>query len=249
MGCKVKIIQLNIWYGKLGDSAIRFLNQQNPDIVCLQEVSKIEGPTGGMFVPLHTIQKETGLAHASFAPAASFRFMKRKCQYGNAILSKFPLEHEKTIFVHGQYNDGYDRTEGDHNNRNMQICQVRTPNQKFTVVNHHGFHIHDPKGNDQSLQVMEKVADTLKGLAGPLVFCGDLNVSPNSPAMHPLSELNLRNLTAENKISSTLSQVHKLRIPIACDYIFVSPTLNVKKFEVSDEIISDHKPLVMEFEF
>lgn len=122
---KMKIVQLNIWYGKLGSAAIRFLNQQKPDIVCLQEASEIEGPTGGMFVPLHAIQEETGLAEARFAPTASYRFMTRKCQYGNAILSKFPLEHEKIIFVHGQYNDDYDRAEGDYNN---PTCKSVRPN-------------------------------------------------------------------------------------------------------------------------
>jgi endonuclease/exonuclease/phosphatase family metal-dependent hydrolase len=244
----MKIIQLNIWYGKLGNSVIRFLNQQNPDIVCLQEVSEIEGSTGGMFIPLHVIQEKTGLAHASFGPTASYRFMTRKCQYGNVILSKLPLEHEETIFVHGQYNDDYDRAEGDYNNRNLQTCQVKLPSQTITVINHHGFHIPDPVGNDQSLQAMEKVADILKSLDGPRIFCADLNVSPDSPVLNPLSKLKLRNLTAENQLSSTLSKVHHLDMPIACDYIFVSPDIKVTNFETSDEIVSDHKPLILEFD-
>lgn len=245
---KMKIVQLNIWYGKLGAAAIRFLNQQKPDIVCLQEVTSIEGSTGGMFVPLRTIQKETGLAHVSFAPTLSFKFMNRTCEYGNAILSSFPYENEETIFIHGEYKEHYDRSKGDYNNRNLQICRFKLPNQTITVVNHHGFHIPDPQGNEESLQAMEKVAEILKSLQEPVVFCADLNVSPKSPVMRPLDKLNLRNLTAENQIPNTLSQIHRLEMPVACDYIFTSPEIKVMNFEVSDDIISDHKSLILEFE-
>ncbi|MGH7194602.1 MAG: hypothetical protein ACREJM_13880 [Candidatus Saccharimonadales bacterium] len=35
----MKIIQLNIWQGKLGKPIIDYLNAEKPDFVCMQEVN------------------------------------------------------------------------------------------------------------------------------------------------------------------------------------------------------------------
>ncbi len=87
---------------------------------------------------------------------------------------------------------------------------------------------------------------------GPLIFCGDLNVKPSSPSLKPLNSLGLRNLTTEHHVSTTLSAVHRApeadRLSVAVDYIFVSPEIKVQNFQVSEELLSDHKALILEFE-
>lgn len=244
----MKIIQLNIWHGKLGDLVIEFLKKERPDIVCMQEVNHIkEESTFGMFTPIHEIQQRAGFEHSFLAPAFSYRFQNRTAQFGNAILSKFPLEHQKTVFVHNTYQERFDGDELDYNIRNMQICQVRTANGKhITIVNHHGYHIKNPQGDDQSIRAMENVADAISKLAGPIIFCGDFNVTPDSPAMQPLKARALRNLTAEHAVPTTLSRLHFLNKPVPCDYILVSPDIQVASFKTPDETVSDHKPLILE---
>lgn len=244
----MRIIQLNIWHGKLGELVIDFLNKQKPDIVCMQEVNDIPpGPIYGMFVPLHEIQQRTGLKYASFAPAFSYSFMNRTSLFGNAILSKFPLEKQKTVFIHGEYKDNFDMNEDDYNIRNLQICQAATSSGRLTIVNHHGFHDKDPNGNEQTVDALKKVAKIVGDLEGPLVFCSDLNVAPGSRAMKSLNNLGLINLAVENNISTTLSQVHFLDKPIPCDYIFTSKNIRINSFRAAGEIVSDHKPLILEF--
>ena len=245
----MKIIQLNIWHGKLGELVIDFLNEQRPDVVCLQEASDIPpGPTYGMFVPIDEIQRKTGLAHASFAPTFSYGFMRRTCRFGNAILSKYPLKQEKTVFIHGEYKNDFDRAQDEYNIRNLQVCEAKTPDGSITIVNHHGFHDKNPKGNERTIEALKKVAKIVGELKSPLIFCGDLNVTPDSPAMKPLNNLDLRNLTLENNLKTTLSQVHFLQQPVTCDYIFASSDIKIKSFQVSDEIVSDHNPLILEFD-
>jgi endonuclease/exonuclease/phosphatase family metal-dependent hydrolase len=117
---KMKVIQLNIWGGKLDHSIISFLNHEQADIVCLQEVNELEGKTGGMFAPLSSIKERTGYEYAFMAPAHTYHYMNRKCLYGNAILSKLPISDGQIAFVHGAYQENYDTGEHDNNNRNIQ---------------------------------------------------------------------------------------------------------------------------------
>lgn len=246
----MKIIQLNIWHGKLGDSAIQFLNDEQPDIVCLQEASQIQGPTYGMVVSLDIIQRQADLAYAVFAPTFSHQLMGQKCTFGNAILSKFPLDRQETVFTSEAYRDEFDASQNDHNIRNLQIVNARLPNGKqLTIANHHGYNTQDPSGNEQTLEATKKLAVHLAAYPKlPLILCADLNISPDSPAMQPLNNLALTNLTVKHGIKKTLSSVHKLDLNIACDYIFVSPDIKVRRFSTSDAIVSDHKPLILEFD-
>lgn len=244
----MKVIQLNIWHGKLGDLVIEFLKKERPDLVCMQEVNAVrDDATYGVFTPLQKIQEEAGFEHSFFSPVFSYHFQNRTAQFGNAILSRLPLEHQETVFVHNDYQENFDGTEHDYNIRNLQLCKVKSANgTDITLVNHHGYHIKNPQGDNQSVKAMEKVANTVLALSGPVIFCGDFNVSPDSPAMQPLQALNLRNLTAEQSIPTTLSRLHFLEHPVPCDYILVSPDVPITSFKAADQTVSDHRPLILE---
>ena len=92
---------------------------------------------------------------------------------------------------------------------------------------------------------MGKVANIVKGLSDPLVMCGDLNVTSASPAMRKLDFLH--DLTEENGIKNTLSGL-KFTGEVACDHILVDDKVVVRGFEVLDNLISDHKGLVVDLE-
>ena len=59
----------------------------------------------------------------------------------------------------------------------------------------------------------------------------------------------LINHTRENQIKTTLSQLSRVPVDVACDYIFTSRDINIKKFSVSDVLVSDHKALILDFTF
>lgn len=246
----MKIIQLNIWQGKIGRPIADFLKAQTPDIVCMQEVNDLKGgEAGGPFATLDEIKEWAGFTHVVMAPTYGYRYMRRTSNMGNAILSRSPAADHEVVFINDAYHDDFDFAEDDYNIRNMQICRFDLDEGKhLTVVNHHSFHIIDPKGNQQSVKAMQKVVDQLSRLDGPLLLCGDFNVNPESAALQVLSQTRLRNLTLEYDVDSTLSRLHKVNHPVVCDYIFASPEIKVKKFEAVDPLISDHKALILEFE-
>lgn len=247
----MKLVQLNIWQGKVGPPIARFLKQEDPDIVCMQEVNDIKGTTDGAFSTLGEIKEQAGFDYADMAATYTFKYMNRMCIYGNAILSKHPISQDQVVFATGTYKENFDAVDDDYNIRNLQVCTVSLPGgKKLRLANHHGYHLFDPLGDAASIKAMQKVADTLAGLEGPLIFCGDLNVTPDSRALKPLRNLPLRNLTTEYKVKHTLSPVHYVAAGenVACDYIFVSEGVRVRHFAVSEALVSDHKPLIIEFE-
>ena len=92
---------------------------------------------------------------------------------------------------------------------------------------------------------MKIVADKLKEIDGPLVFCGDLNLKYEAPAMRSLDFL--RNLTQENGVKTTLSGL-KFNGAVPCDYILVNDFVTVEKFAVIPDIVSDHLGIMAEIE-
>ena len=64
--------------------------------------------------------------------------------------------------------------------------------------------------------------------------------------MHLLED-GMRNLIAEYKVPTTRTYYYK-REEKHADYILVSPDVTIKQFSVINTVVSDHMPLMVEFE-
>jgi endonuclease/exonuclease/phosphatase family metal-dependent hydrolase len=83
----MKLIQLNIWGGKLQHQIPKFLSEEEPDIVCMQEVHDLKGPSGAVFVTLDEIKQKCGFAYSYMSPTYSSTYQRRANSFGNAILT------------------------------------------------------------------------------------------------------------------------------------------------------------------
>ncbi|MBP8994985.1 MAG: hypothetical protein KBG30_14410 [Bacteroidales bacterium] len=81
---------------------------------------------------------------------------------------------------------------------------------------------------------------------GAKILCGDFNVAPDTKSMEIL-ETSMNNLVKEYKVTTTRSHLYTKEHKFA-DYILVSPEIKVKKFEVIQDVVSDHLPLMLEFD-
>lgn len=242
----MKLVQLNIWGGKLQYQIPDFLNSIQPDIVCMQEVNDLPGPSGALFVTLDELQEKCGFEHRFMSPTYSSKYMNRSTKYGNAILSKLPTKQTNTIFTHGSYKDNFDLMEDDFNTRNLQHIQLSVESQTIHILNHHGYLIIGSKaGNDETVRQMHLVANYLDALHGPILLAGDFNLTPPSESMGIINS-KLRNLSLEHNLTSTYTHFNNNQE--VCDYIFVNDQVRVASFEMSDEIVSDHKALILEFD-
>jgi endonuclease/exonuclease/phosphatase family metal-dependent hydrolase len=244
----LKLIQLNIWQGKILIAIKNFLKEQDADFVCLQEVFSSQNHIGvlDMLDSFEQLHKTLGYPHTFYSPTFAFNVNGYKATIGNAIFSKFPLENQRTIFTHQRYHEVSDWSEHLENTRNVQLADINIKGQTLTLVNHHGYREIDPLGSDRSITSMEKLTANLHTLKTPIIFAGDLNVRAESPVMR-LFDGWLKDLTAEYEIADTLTQFGKVR-NVPCDHILVSDEIKVLEFEVLEDLVSDHKPLLLEFE-
>lgn len=245
----MKIITLNTWQGRFFRNFVPFFEREDADIICMQELNKTDGyiPTLHSLETWNDVKESTLLAHTYYSPTWSYDVMGRKAEFGNGLLSRFPITHKETIFTHGSYKkvtaDNYET-----NVRNAQIVTLDTPQGVLTVVNHHAWWETDGMGSPTSKKKLEILVEKLKDINNPLIIVGDFNVWGKSEALLYLSkELHLRDLTEEYNLGSTLNEL-VTPYTVACDHIFVNSHIKVKNFAMSDELLSDHKALILDFD-
>jgi endonuclease/exonuclease/phosphatase family metal-dependent hydrolase len=238
--------------GRLAPQIASLITEIKPDIITAQEVfsadSKIVFPDRSMNI-LQEMQVASALPHTYFSPIHGFSVDDRYVEMGNAILSKFPMVSSETIFTNGEQEKHVNDTAHRHieNTRNAQFVQLQvSEGQLLNVLNHHAHWEPTPEGSQLSADRIQIVIDKIRKLNGPTVFGGDFNVNPGTQVMRLFDGL-LEDLTATQNIPSTLSVLGK--VPnVACDHILVNGDIKVSSFAASEQLVSDHKPLILEFE-
>lgn len=240
----MKILQLNIWGGKLGKQILKLIEKEQPDILCFQEVVKLPAHDTLFFTALKEFE-ENGEYQSFFSPVFGFNLMNHKAEFGNAILSKIPFIEKETVFTRKEYCDDMDMLDKDYNIRNLQYAKFDSENGPIHILNHHGHHIHEHKNGDpETDRQCQMIANFTKNLSGTIILCGDFNLAPTSSSLTPLHAF-LTNQCIEKEVATTRTPLtHKTEV---CDYIFTSKSIEVKRFEVLTEIVSDHAALVLEF--
>ena len=251
----MKIMQINVWQGRLLTPLLSLIEQESPDLIMTQEVYSYPRPVADhapmdFIATLESFAKVGHFQYTYFSPANTFDIFGHEVGYGNAILSKFSFEHTSTEYTGGpgpiHLNDpaAYDGNAG----RNFQHVVINTGRTGLNVINHHGHWIPDPLGNNVTTKRLLKIAAYIKNLDGPVLMCGDLNVSLQSPAIRKFREaVGLRDLVDTTDTHTTLSQAHYIK-NIVCDYIFTSPELKINRIEVSEKLVSDHKAVIAEID-
>ncbi len=242
----MKILQLNVWTGRIKGALAKFLAEADFDVICLQEAvwGDRDAELRNLFMTVDQIKELTRVEYEARSANWGMRIFSddNVMEQGNVILSREEIVEEKSWVVRGEYGliekleDFYEH---------MYTLQVVRLANGLTVANHHGYWRPDPIGNEDTVEAMRRVAEHLREVQGPLVMCGDLNVIHASPAMRELDFL--RDLTDEYGVENTLAGL-KFDGKVACDHILVSPEVTVERFEVLDELVSDHKALVAEIE-
>lgn len=254
----MKLIQVNAWLGRLNAPLARFIRAQQPDIVCMQETfapnPEVIKAFANQYNFVNEIVEAGHFSHKFFTPAWGFTMGGTVINVGNLILSKYPLDNRRSFHTYNHYYVRRQSSDALPNTRVWHACTVQLPKDKtLSIANYQGYLAGaNAKGDNTTVQTMQKVRGVLASLARPLIFSGDLNVSTDSPALDTLSDLGLKNLTLAYKVTTTLSSAHRApdkdRSSVACDYIFVSNEVRVLDFRVSDELVSDHKALILEFD-
>ena len=130
--------------------------------------------------------------------------------------------------------------------RNIQYVDLEYEDKLYTICNFHGLwngmgKTDTPDRLDQS----ENINNFLNKKEGIKVLCGDFNLLPETESLKIIEATGLRNLIKEFGIQSTRTSFYKKPGKFA-DYVFVSPSVEVKEFKILPDEVSDHAPLFLE---
>lgn len=135
-----------------------------------------------------------------------------------------------------------------------QVLLLEIENIKLWISNVHGKAKPGHK-LDTSVRLRQSkiIINSLKNKNEPRIIGGDFNLLPDTKSVKVFEENGYRNLIQEFDIKDTRGKINANKyegkeIQKFADYCFVSKDVKVKSFEVPDIEISDHLPLILEFE-
>jgi endonuclease/exonuclease/phosphatase family metal-dependent hydrolase len=239
------------------------------DILCLQEVSdKIDDSANSDFVSKNHIDKATeNLKYSFFGKTwiikdfhlknfhqkASFDYdFGGFLKAGNYLRTRFKIIWKANIFVQATPTfEVADWTEWPNNqSKAVQVVDLELPNsKKLRVLNYHGIWTKEKIGNKETLKACRQILGLAKEVDCPTIIVGDFNLFPDTPSMQVFykdftSLVDTHNITTTRPKSNELSNLERNVV----DFVLVSKDIKVKSFEVLDLDVSDHLPLVLDFE-
>jgi endonuclease/exonuclease/phosphatase family metal-dependent hydrolase len=247
---KIKILQLNIRFGLHLDRIIRYIKENDFDIVNLQEVAGgyFSSDKGNNYEKLieHTgMEGELAIYVHRTGTVTSFR--------GNATLYKrnWIMLSNHTIWMKRYKEVDTMKTLDPRKSPRCALCTLLEKDGKqLLVINTHlawGPTAMDAlykKNQADRLYRWIKNHDTK-----PFVLTGDFNLNPQTVIVRELSSLGV-NLIKRNHVTNTLNpRVHYAKnlfpsgLPV--DYIIADKRIKVEKFFVEQKDLSDHLGLVM----
>lgn len=218
----LKVMTYNIRHGRGMDNKVNLdrvaddIRKSQADIVALQEVDRFNFRSG--FKDQAKLLADRLNMHWCFATSMRWGFM----QYGNAILSRFPIEQSEVYTLPGTKE-----------RRTLLKAVIRIGDERVVVYTTHlGVDL-----QERELQ-LPIIADILKEDEGPSIFMGDLNMESS----HVLVASLLRDWHKLGLGTKTGTVLSGLEI----DHIFVNPTPYQASAWTMSSVASDHNPVVAE---
>ena len=234
----MKIIFLNIWQGNYWDKLRNFIRNQSDstNAFCFQEVSPEN------FQRIQNLLPEFGGYHAC----------RDKPRYDGLWYSQatFVKQDVKVLC-----SDNITIFKKHKNKLGFMLCEkLGVDDQILWIGNIHGI---SKPGNKFDTKIRLKqsqiITDFFKD-KGPVIFGGDFNLLPETKSVKEFENLSYKNLIREFKIKATRNKLSWENLKKGeekqyyADYVFTSPEVKVKSFEVPDVEISDHLPMILDFD-
>jgi hypothetical protein len=237
----MRTIFLNCWFGEAGNPLYDFFKKQSgeTDIFVLYEVSP-------------TMHQDLFKIFTNF----SGEYVKNTPRSGQSIFVKNDIQILDNKQVHL-----FKQLPGD--TGCLQKMKLKKGNLKFVVGGVHGKAAPGSKKDTKlRLNQSKTILDSFDPKKEPTIIGGDFNLMPQTQSIKMFEQAGYINLIKEFGITSTRNhfsweQAKEIEekggrkyfgIQTFADYAFVSPGVKVQKFEVPDIEISDHLPLILDFE-
>ncbi|HND82578.1 MAG TPA: endonuclease/exonuclease/phosphatase family protein [Chitinophagales bacterium] len=236
------------------------LKEKDADVICFQEFYNDTSKEFNTIKQLHDI----GYPYYYFTREVVLR---NSDEWGIAIFSKTPIAEHGTIMKQS-FKTGYGKkpfkglyADITINNKVIRFINVHLQSIYFgekeyeTIADFKETQNLDEHGAKNIFRKLKRgferrvhQADELRTFIDnqkmPLVVCGDFNDLPNSYVINTVSK-NLKDAFIDYGFG--IGHTYNGNIPfLRIDYIFCSQTINVQKFEIINNKISDHYPIYSE---
>jgi endonuclease/exonuclease/phosphatase family metal-dependent hydrolase len=232
----LRVMTYNIQHGAGIDKKIDLLrtaeaiNREKPDIVALEEVDKGVERTDKRDLTAEL----AAMTHLTGYFSNNFHFQGG--EYGNAVLTRFPIMMETNTHYHML-----------HTNEQRGVIQM--------ILDVHGrkllfmtTHIDYHPGNEERLLNIAQIEEIMTQYPGmPVILCGDFNDFPETPVHAAMAQAltDTWEMVGQGTGVTFPSDKPNRRI----DYIWISPDKFVQPLKawVPDTQASDHRPFVADF--
>lgn len=249
---KLKLVTVNIYHGNLLDEVCAFIEQENPDIVTMQEV--YDGKNTAFpkqFRSWEELKRRLVFVGQDYEAALIDNRKEGKFPSGNAILSHFPITARHSVFFNEPFRDDYvdDIKNNPVQPHVLQHVVLETSIGEINVFNLHGtWDLDGDNFSEKRRQMSEAILKATKGKSN-VILAGDTNAKPTNQAMRNLEPQLVSVFGTELKSTFNMSRKDNPGYATAAvDMVFVSPDVKILSKKCPDVDISDHLPLIIEFE-
>ena len=257
----MKLLNLNLGI-KLDNSkdVIELIKEEQCDIVAFQEVMrKKDDSVYDIYDSSNVIKSNTNFKYSYFGPLwyARHHIKNNKVtrdfggttEQGNEILSKILITKADNVFYYKEYSEFLDTTnfiKEDHPRAFIDAI-LDIEGREVQIINIHGCWNKNKKDDDRTFLQMGKILSHIR-YDIPSIVVGDFNLLPNAKSIEMISK-KMINLIEKYNIKSTRPKFDDGldKGNLVCDYIFVNDKVEVNDFKVIDTNISDHLPLILDF--
>ncbi len=260
---------LNGWGGKLHGALSKYVSDEAPDVLCLQEVVHSPDTDEDWLIYRdgdHVLPQRANFFRdicaalpdhtAYFSPAAQGVLWRDDeaipSQWGLAtfVRKSIPIIAQAQGFVHKTFSPkGY----GEHpRSRTAHAIRLHDFDKDRAVCVTHMHGLRDLRGKmdtpERAAQVRRllSLSKSISEAGDAAIICGDFNVEPESETLTYLRQSGFEELVLARGYTSTRTPLYEKPAKFA-DYMLVNKALRVVDFKVvSDPVVSDHCPLVLE---
>lgn len=260
----MKLISLNTWGGKYFEPLIAFIKEHssNTDIFCFQEIydtpmlRAYQNIRTNLLFEIKSVLSNFQILY--FPTLINFDDEANPVDFnlthGSAIFVKdsITINSKKNYFIYKDKN--FQTLKKDFSNlpTPLQYIGFNLNDKKFNIFNFHGTPFPGNKlDTKRRLLEVSRVKEILSSKEGAKILVGDFNLLPQTKSIK-LYEWGMKNLVKEFNIEKTRSNLSPFYggpdFQKFADYTFVSNDVQVKSFQVPDVKISDHLPMILEFD-
>ena len=223
----MKIMFLNLNYGRNDLAGILNFIEKDFDVLCFQEIKdEVKNK-----IDIKLFNYESSFISKEIEDFGRFNI--------TTYISKKFRNYEFEIFE-----DNLEKTAP------AILLKINEGNSKYNILNFHGNPYPGDKLDTESrIKASQNIISITENLEGSKIIGGDFNLFPETKSIKLIEEAGFKNLIKIYQIKTTRNEnAWKLyeNKQLFADYVFVSNEVEIKNFEVIQNNISDHLPLILE---